>query len=86
MNTALPLDLLLFGSNVVIFRAMHVYEKTGTLALARRFVVAVRGAEPVGRAEIAAFEYIFPNMSHVLVDEGSVVVNMLGLRAVSPGA
>ena len=60
MQLALALDRL-FGSAIMSFLlAVHLYEKTGVPARSANSVVASRGAEPVGRAEIAAFEYMRP--------------------------
>ena len=84
---ALPLDFLL-GSAITAgtgttFCAEHLYEKTGEPATFERTVdAAVMGGEPVGRAEIAAFENVRPYMDQLV---GSTVVNVSGLRAASNG-
>ena len=83
MKIALALDLL--GSTGINFFAVHLYEKTGEFAVCAGAVVASRGGAPDGRAEMAAFEYIFPNLSQVLEGVGRVVVYMSGLRVASPG-
>ena len=82
---ALPLDFLLEGpeSAITTFCAVHRYEKTGEPATSERTVdAAVMGGEPVGRAEIAAFENVRPYMDQLV---GSTVVNVSGLRAASNG-
>jgi hypothetical protein len=84
---ALPLDFLLEGPESAItgttFCAVHRYEKTGEPAKFERTVdAAVMGGEPVGRAEIAAFENVRPYMDQLV---GSTVVNVSGLRAASNG-
>jgi hypothetical protein len=55
---------------------VHLYEKTGEPATFERTVdAAVMGGEPVGRAEIAAFENVRPYMDQLV---GSTVVNVWG--------
>ena len=87
MKIALALDFV-DGSTGITFRAVHLYEKTGEFAVCAGAVVASRGGAPDGRAEMAAFEYICPNLSQVLEGVGWLSVlelYMLGLRLASPG-
>jgi hypothetical protein len=65
------------GFRGTTFCAVHLYEKTGEPATFERTVdAAVMGGEPVGRAEIAAFENVRPYMDQLV---GSTVVNVSGL-------